>query len=72
MAAHVEIKEEFPVKKSATVGVQFKPDGLNLGAELTTVPYSMIEIDIDFDEFEEKTAAQSDLSYLDRVLGHPY
>src|SRR3989442_15503458 len=31
----------FPMKRSAVVGIQFKPDGLNLEAAVTTVPYSL-------------------------------
>jgi len=92
------------MKRSAAVGVQFKLDGVNPGAEVTAAPYSsnwdtktpqsngrrprccgqsdyvfsghlvvanrlpMIEIDIEFEDLEEKTAPQSDTSYLDRVF----
>ncbi len=92
------------MKRSAVVGVQFKLDGVNLGGEVATAPYSinwdtktshshgrcpgcsgqsdyvfwghhvvanvlpMIEIGIAFDELEEKTAPQSDTTYLDRVV----
>ena len=57
------------MKRSAVV--QFKHDGLNLRAALTTVVANLlprIEIDIEFEELEEKTAPQSDTSYLDSVL----
>ena len=59
------------MKRSAVVGLQFKHDGSNPGATLTTVVANLlprIEIDIEFEELEEKTAPQSDTSYLDSVL----
>ena len=58
------------MKRSAVVGLQFKHDGLNPGAALTTVVANLlpgIEIDIEFEELEEKTAPQSDTSYLDSI-----
>ena len=58
-------------------------DALNPGAEVTGAPclshsnarapqsngrLPIIEIDIEFEDLEEKTAPQSDTSYLDRMV----
>ena len=60
-------------------------DALNPGAEVTAAPclsnlsarapqsngrLPIIEIDIEFEDLEEKTAPQSDTSYLDKIVLH--
>jgi hypothetical protein len=52
------------MKKLGVVGVDVKHDGLSLGAPVIT------EIDIEFEELEQKTAPQSDTTYLDCMGGH--
>ena len=58
------------MKRPAVIEVQFKSDGSNPRAETTIIPCSTMEIDIEFEQLEEKTALQSETSYLDMVLGH--
>ena len=71
------------MKSSAIIGGLFMLDSAKLVAEVAAVPYSsdldarpprsygrltVIEIDIQFEDLEEKTAPQSDTSYLDRMV----
>jgi hypothetical protein len=54
------------MKTSAIVNVQFKSDGLNPEAPAINEN----EIDLEFEELEEKTAPQSDTTYLE-AIGRP-
>lgn len=54
------------MKTSAIVNVQFKSDGLNPEAPATNEN----EIDLEFEELEEKTAPQSDTTYLESIAHH--
>ena len=70
------------MKSSAIVRGLLKLDGANPRAEVAAAPYSsnleartpqsnsrlpIIEVDTEFEDLEEKTAPQSDTSYLDRI-----
>ena len=60
------------MKRSALVGIQFKSEarcggqsgGVSWSHPLVANPLPRIEIDIEFEELEEKLAPQSDTSYL--------
>ena len=71
------------MKRSPGVGGLLKLVGVNVRADVTSASYSsnldarppqsngrlpIIEIDIEFEDLEEKTAPQSDTSYLDRTV----
>jgi hypothetical protein len=72
------------MKRSTLVAVPLKRDDVNPEAKFTTGLYSanrgqfvvasllpIIEFDIEFEELEEKTAPQSDTTYLDTRMHTP-
>jgi len=71
------------MKSSAVVGGLFNLDGINPETQVTATHCSsnlhagplqsdgrlpILEIDIEFEDLEQKTAPQSDTSYLDRMV----